>query len=40
MFVRAKDHLKMPVRAKLRGLQKSPWLINMFFLLPDTQNAA
>ena len=39
MFVRAKDHLKMLVQAKLRRLQKSPWLIKMFFLMPDTQYA-
>jgi transposase len=34
------EHLKRFVRSRLRGLQKSPWLIRMFFLTPDTQYAA
>ena len=38
--VRTKADLKACVQAGLRRIQKSPWLIRMFFLLPDTQYAA
>jgi transposase len=34
------EHLKTFVLAHLRRLQKSPWMIRMFFLTPDTQYAA
>jgi transposase len=34
------EHLKRFVRSRLRGLHKSPCLIRMFFLTPDTQYAA
>jgi transposase len=34
------DHLKKFVRNRLRGLQKSPWTIRMFFLTPHTEYAA
>lgn len=34
------EHLKLFVLARLRRLQKSPWLVRMFFLTPDTQYAA
>lgn len=40
MIVVGKDHLKALIQAKLRRLQKSPWLVRSFFLLPDTQYAA
>jgi len=40
MFVVGKRHLKALIQAKLRRLQKSPWLLRSFFLLPDTQYAA
>lgn len=34
------EHLKQFVRSRLRRLQKSPWMVRMFFLTPDTQYAA
>ena len=34
------DDLKKFVVARLRSLQKLPWMIRMFFLTPDTQYAA
>ena len=40
MFLRGKEQLKVLVQAQLRRLQKSPWLVRTFFLLPDTQYAA
>jgi transposase len=40
MVLRGKEQLKVLVRAQLRRLQKSPSLVKMFFLLPDTQYAA
>lgn len=39
MFVAGKAHLSILIRAKLRRLQKSPRLVQSFFLLPDTQYA-
>ena len=39
-FVRTKADLKACIQAGLRRIQKSPWLIRMFFLLPDTRSAA
>ncbi len=39
-FVRTKAELKACVQAGLRRIQRSPWLIRMFFLLPDTRYAA
>lgn len=34
------EHLKKLVRTRLQRLQKSPWLVRMFFLTPHTQYAA
>jgi transposase len=39
-FVRTKADLKACVQAGPRRIQKSPWLIRMFFLPPDTRYAA
>jgi transposase len=39
MFVSGKDHLRVLVQAKLRRIQKSRWLVQSFFQLPDTQYA-
>ena len=39
MFLEGKQQLKRIVLAKLRRIQKSPWLIRMFFLTRDTQYA-
>jgi transposase len=36
MFVNGKDQLRILIQAKLRRLQKSPWLVQSFFLLQDT----
>jgi transposase len=40
MFVNGKDQLRILIQAKLRRLQKSPWLVQSFFLLSDTLYAA
>jgi transposase len=40
MLVVGKRHLTVLIQAKLRRLQKSPWLVRSFFQLPDTQYAA
>jgi transposase len=40
MFAVGKGHLRALIQAKLRRLQKSPWLVRSFFLLPDTHYAA
>ncbi len=40
MLVVGKRHLRVLIQAKLRRLQKSPWLVRSFFQLPDTQYAA
>ena len=39
MFVAGKYHLRVLVQAKLRRIQKSPWLIQSFFQLQDTRYA-
>ena len=40
MFLRSKEQLKTLAQAQLRRLQKSPWLVQTFFQLPDTRYAA
>lgn len=40
MFVEGKEQLRMLVQAKLRRLQKSPRLVQSFFLLADTAYAS
>jgi len=40
MFVAGKSQLRMLVQAKLRRIQKSPWLVQSFFELPDTRYAS
>lgn len=39
MFVGGKSQLRILVQAKLRRIQKSRWLIQSFFELPDTRYA-